>query len=107
MAALPEPIVLASPDVDLAGYEAAGGYAALAKARAMSPAEVTEELIASELRGRGGAFFATGRKWSFVPSKEQLPKMAAGRASGTCSAASRERSGATSARIVPPITTTT
>src|SRR5690348_13345326 len=40
----------------------------------MSPAGVTDELIASELRGRGGAFFATGRKWSFVPSKEQLPK---------------------------------
>ena len=40
----------------------------------MTPAEVTEELLASELRGRGGAFFATGRKWSFVPSKEQIPK---------------------------------
>src|SRR5437764_1147663 len=40
----------------------------------MTPAEVTDELITSELRGRGGAFFATGRKWSFVPSKEQLPK---------------------------------
>ena len=35
---------------------------------------MTDELLASELRGRGGAFFATGRKWSFVPSKEQLPK---------------------------------
>src|SRR3989440_780604 len=40
----------------------------------MTPAEVTEELLTSELRGRGGAFFATGRKWSFVPSKDQLPK---------------------------------
>src|SRR5881398_759780 len=40
----------------------------------MSPQEITEELLTSELRGRGGAFFATGRKWSFVPSKEQLPK---------------------------------
>ena len=40
----------------------------------MTPAEVTEELMASELRGRGGAFFPTGRKWSFVPSKEQIPK---------------------------------
>jgi NADH-quinone oxidoreductase subunit F len=67
-------IVLADADLDLAGYEAAGGYKALAKARAMTPAEVTEELITSELRGRGGAFFPTGRKWSFVPSKEQLPK---------------------------------
>ncbi|MGH7655511.1 MAG: NAD(P)H-dependent oxidoreductase subunit E, partial [Gemmatimonadaceae bacterium] len=58
----------------LAAYRAAGGYAALAKARALTPKEVTDELLASELRGRGGAFFATGRKWSFVPSKEQLPK---------------------------------
>ena len=47
---------------------------ALAKARAMTPEAVTDELITSELRGRGGAFFPTGRKWSFVPSKEQLPK---------------------------------
>jgi NADH-quinone oxidoreductase subunit F len=69
-----EQIVLANPTTSLAEYEAAGGYTALAKARAQTPAAVTEELIASELRGRGGAFFATGRKWSFVPSKEQLPK---------------------------------
>ena len=58
----------------LADYEAVGGYTALAKARAMTPAGVTEELIASEVRGRGGAFFPTGRKWSFVPGKEQLAK---------------------------------
>jgi NADH-quinone oxidoreductase subunit F len=73
-----EKIVLADAyDRDLtklAEYEAAGGYAALAKARSLSPEDVTEELLTSELRGRGGAFFATGRKWSFVPSKEQIPK---------------------------------
>ena len=69
-----EKIVLASPTASLAEYESAGGYTALAKARALTPTQVTDELIASELRGRGGAFFATGRKWSFVPSKEQLPK---------------------------------
>jgi NADH-quinone oxidoreductase subunit F len=40
----------------------------------MTPAEVTEDLLTSEIRGRGGAFFATGRKWSFVPTKEQIPK---------------------------------
>ncbi len=71
-------VVLAGTDeqdlTKLAVYEAAGGYQALAKARSLTPEEVTEELIASELRGRGGAFFATGRKWSFVPPKEQLPK---------------------------------
>src|SRR5579862_3116908 len=72
------PIVLGGADehdlATLAGYEAVGGYTSLAKARALTPKEVTDELIASEVRGRGGAFFATGRKWSFVPSKEQLPK---------------------------------
>src|SRR6266850_6991945 len=67
-------IVLKAATTKLAEYEATGGYTALVKARAMTPAEVTDELITSELRGRGGAFFATGRKWSFVPSKDQLPK---------------------------------
>jgi NADH-quinone oxidoreductase subunit F len=67
-------IVLADATTSLAEYEATGGYTALAKARAMTPADVTEELITSELRGRGGAFFPAGRKWSFVPSKDQLPK---------------------------------
>jgi NADH-quinone oxidoreductase subunit F len=57
----------------LADYEAVGGYQALAKARAMAPSEVIDELIASELRGRGGAFFPTGRKWSFVPKPDQNP----------------------------------
>jgi NADH-quinone oxidoreductase subunit F len=70
-------IVLAGADerdlTKLAEYELAGGYRALAKARGMSPQEVTDELIASELRGRGGAFFPTGRKWSFVPKPEQNP----------------------------------
>jgi NADH-quinone oxidoreductase subunit F len=73
-----EKIVLAGTDdrdlTKLAEYEAVGGYKALTKARAMTPGDVTEELITSELRGRGGAFFPTGRKWSFVPSKDQIPK---------------------------------
>ncbi len=67
-------IVLADATTSLAEYEASGGYRQLVRARAMTPAEVTEALLSSELRGRGGAFFATGRKWSFVPSKEQIPK---------------------------------
>jgi NADH-quinone oxidoreductase subunit F len=57
----------------LAEYEAVGGYQALAKARAMAPQAVIDELNASELRGRGGAFFPTGRKWSFIPRPEQNP----------------------------------
>jgi len=58
----------------LAEYEAVGGYQALAKARAMTPDAVIDELKASSLRGRGGAFFATGMKWSFVPKPDKLPK---------------------------------
>ena len=66
--------MLANATTSLAEYEAGGGYAQLARARGMTPKEVTDALLDSELRGRGGAFFATGRKWSFVPSKEQIPK---------------------------------
>jgi len=57
----------------LAEYEAIGGYGALAKARAMTPQAVIAEVVASELRGRGGAFFPTGRKWSFIPKPDQNP----------------------------------
>src|SRR5438128_2629323 len=70
-------IVMAGPgDRDLtklAEYEANGGYQALQKARGMTPAAIIDELNASELRGRGGAFFPTGRKWSFVPKPDQNP----------------------------------
>jgi len=54
-------------------YEAIGGYRALARARTMQPQAVIDELKASELRGRGGAFFATGQKWSFIPKPEVNP----------------------------------
>ncbi|HST18345.1 MAG TPA: NADH-quinone oxidoreductase subunit NuoF [Gaiellaceae bacterium] len=59
---------------DIGDYEAVGGFKALARARAMAPDDVIEELNGSQLRGRGGAFFPTGRKWSFLPKPEQLPK---------------------------------
>ncbi len=51
----------------LVGYEADGGYQTLRKALAMRPEDVTAEVKASNLRGRGGAGFATGVKWGFVP----------------------------------------
>ncbi len=51
----------------LAGYEKLGGYQALRKALAMRPEDITNEVKASNLRGRGGAGFATGVKWGFVP----------------------------------------
>jgi NADH-quinone oxidoreductase subunit F len=57
----------------LAEYEAVGGYQALAKARALTSQAVIDELQGSELRGRGGAFFPTGRKWAFIPKPEQNP----------------------------------
>ncbi|MFL5945998.1 MAG: NADH-quinone oxidoreductase subunit NuoF [Gaiellaceae bacterium] len=58
----------------LGDYEAIGGYSALAKARGMAPQAVIDEVTASELRGRGGAFFPAGRKWAFIPKPDQNPK---------------------------------
>ncbi|HEV2388103.1 MAG TPA: NADH-quinone oxidoreductase subunit NuoF [Candidatus Acidoferrales bacterium] len=60
--------------VDLAAYERAGGYEAARKAMRMSPAEITEEVKKSNLRGRGGAGFPTGQKWSFVPLGPDAPR---------------------------------
>ncbi|CAN5317519.1 NADH-quinone oxidoreductase subunit NuoF [soil metagenome] len=70
-------VVLAGTDerdlTKLAEYEAIGGYQALQKARGLAPAAVIEEVTVSELRGRGGAFFPTGRKWAFVPKPDPNP----------------------------------
>lgn len=48
-------------------YIKAGGYQGLAKARKMSPKDLIQEVKDSKLRGRGGAGFNAGMKWSFVP----------------------------------------
>ncbi|TMK96053.1 MAG: hypothetical protein E6G42_00390 [Actinobacteria bacterium] len=55
-------------------YRAVGGYAQLARARELEPQAIVAELDASNLRGRGGAFFATGKKASFVPRDSPKPK---------------------------------
>ncbi len=49
-------------------YERRGGYESLRKAMAMQPQQITDELLASNVRGRGGAGFAMGRKVSFMPA---------------------------------------
>ena len=56
--------------VSLRDYESAGGYRGLGKALALPPREVVETVIRSGLRGRGGAGFPTGQKWSFVPAED-------------------------------------
>jgi len=66
------------PDIpnlhQLSVYEQHGGYSALRKALQMKPEEVTEEVKRSGLRGRGGAAFPTGLKWSFMPKQTDKPK---------------------------------
>ena len=56
------------------GYVRDGGYEALKKALRMSPDEVIDLVKKSNLRGRGGAGFPTGMKWSFVPKQSAKPK---------------------------------
>ena len=55
-------------------YRDTGGYQSLKKALTMSPADIIEEVKASALRGRGGAGFPTGMKWSFVPKDSPKQK---------------------------------
>jgi NADH-quinone oxidoreductase subunit F len=63
------------PD-DIYQYIALGGYSALAKALASTPAEIIHLIEASGLRGRGGAGFFTGRKWRLARAAEKREKTA-------------------------------
>src|SRR5438477_9057644 len=60
--------------VDIAAYEKAGGYQALRKALGMSAKDMLEAVKQSSLKGRGGAGFPTGQKWSFVPMGPDVPR---------------------------------
>ena len=73
-----EPVLLAqvgkAESYTLRAYEQAGGYQALRKAlKEKTPKEVTEIVKASGLRGRGGAGFPTGLKWTFLPPNHPGP----------------------------------
>jgi NADH-quinone oxidoreductase subunit F len=57
----------------LADYRAHGGYQALARAFAIGPQRVIDEVTASKLVGRGGAAFPTGRKWAAVAAAQPQP----------------------------------
>lgn len=51
-----------------------GGYRSVEKALKMAPEEIVEEVKKSGLRGRGGAGFPTGMKWSFIAKPEGIPR---------------------------------
>ena len=55
-------------------YESHGGYQMLRKALGMKPEAVTDEVKKSNLRGRGGACFPTGLKWTFMPKQTDKAK---------------------------------
>ncbi len=66
-----ENILLKDNVAEIEAYFAAGGYKPLKKALGLKPAEVIDEVKRSNLRGRGGAGFPCGLKWSFIPKDAQ------------------------------------
>lgn len=54
-------------------YKNSGGYSSLKKALAMTPEEIVSEVIDAGVRGRGGAGFPAGMKWSFLPKNDSRP----------------------------------
>ncbi|HRL10311.1 MAG TPA: NADH-quinone oxidoreductase subunit NuoF [Aggregatilineales bacterium] len=80
MATEPKYILLRAREIpnidDIDVYLQHGGYEALKKAVKQTPAEVIDEVKKSNLRGRGGAGFPTGVKWSFIPQSEPVKYVA-------------------------------
>jgi len=66
-----ENILLKDNVAGIEGYFAGGGYKPLKKALGLKPADIIEEVKKSNLRGRGGAGFPAGLKWSFIPKDAQ------------------------------------
>ncbi len=66
--------ILRGKPVDLKAYEESGGYQGLRKALMKSPEDLISIVKDSGLKGRGGAGFNTGTKWSFVPMGKDAPK---------------------------------
>ncbi|HPV97613.1 MAG: NADH-quinone oxidoreductase subunit NuoF [Spirochaetota bacterium] len=54
-------------------YRKRGGYKALAKAFGLKPEDIVNEVKEAQLRGRGGAGFPAGMKWSFLPKNDSRP----------------------------------
>jgi NADH-quinone oxidoreductase subunit F len=79
--AFTEPVLLKRIDSDPAkrklhwydDYVATGGYDALKKAVQLKPDEIIKTVTESGLRGRGGAGFSAGQKWSFIPKEKKGP----------------------------------
>lgn len=63
-------ILLGNNAFDIETYVKQGGYEALKKALSMKQSDIIEEVKKSNLRGRGGAGFPCGLKWSFIPKTE-------------------------------------
>jgi NADH-quinone oxidoreductase subunit F len=59
---------------NLRTYQSTGGYEGFKNALKMQPQEVQQRVSEAKLKGRGGAGFMTGMKWSFVPMGEDAPK---------------------------------
>ncbi len=69
-----ENILLKNNVAGIEAYFADGGYKPLKKALGLKPADIIEEVKKSNLRGRGGAGFPAGLKWSFIPKDAQGPR---------------------------------